>query len=80
MTNIITHVTNDVGDYEALYLNGRLVLQHLSISASDFKNITETNQPFTMEHLEVKEEWIDNEISFQYPENLDDIPLDAHSS
>lgn len=79
MTNKITHVTNEGGDYEALYLNGKIVLQQTSIPISEMKEVTEQNQPFVIENIEVTEAWIENEGGM-YPDTVDEIPLEAHSS
>ncbi len=79
MTNIITHVTNEGGDYEALYLNGNLISQQTHIPRHELKEVTEQNQPFTMQNIEVTESWIEDEGG-TYPDSLSDIPLEAHAS
>lgn len=79
MTNIITHVTNESGDYEALYLNGALILQQTHIPRSELKDLMEQNQPYTVQNIEVTEEWIDDEGGL-YPNTVAEIPLEVYTS
>lgn len=79
MTNKITHVTNEGGDYEALYLNGKIVLQETAVPIDEFKDLAEKNQPFTLENIEVTADWIEDEGGM-YPDTVDEIPLEARIS
>lgn len=73
MTNIITHVTNEGGDYEAVYLNGNIHLQQTSIPAFELKDLMEQHQPFIIRNITVTEQWIEDEGGL-YPDFVSDIP------
>lgn len=72
MTNKITIVSNDAGGREALYLNGKLVVQNNPMPRFEVTETMTNNQPFEFDELEVSAEWLDD-VAF-YPEKLSDIP------
>jgi len=78
LLNTLTHVTNEDGDYEALYINGILHDQQTHIPKHVLKEVTEANQPFKIVDLEVTAAWIEDEGG-TYPDKLSDIPPTAIS-
>lgn len=74
--NIFTHVTNESGDYEALYVNGKLHTEQTTIPQHVFKEVAQKYQSFLIENLEVTADWIENEGG-TYPATLEQIPKSA---
>jgi len=72
-SNVIAYVTNDAGDFEAIYVNGSLYTEQTKIPLHVLQYLAEQYQPFTSVNLEVAESWIENEGG-TYPRKLVDIP------
>jgi hypothetical protein len=73
---VITHVTNEDGDYEAIYVNDLLHTEQTKIPLHVLQYLAEQFQPFTAVNLEVTAEWIENEGG-TYPRKLSEIPQSA---
>jgi hypothetical protein len=75
MKNKIVLVSNDYGGREALYLNGKLVIQNNPMPRFEVTGTMTNYQPFDFQEIEVSGKWLDDVN--KYPENLEDIPKDV---
>lgn len=69
----LVYVTNTEGDWEALYLDGKLNYEGHYIPAYVWFNLTGVCSD--RNHFEVKSEWLSEEGG-TFPINLEDIPED----
>lgn len=76
--NKIILVTNEDGDYEALYLNGKIIVQGSSVPRFELTDTMSKNQPYEYETHEVTADWIED-FGGNYPDSLLDIPQDAYT-
>lgn len=70
--NNIVLVVNSFGGREALYLNGKLVIQNNPMPRFEITQTMTDNQPFSFKELEVCGEWLDSKRV--YPDEFKDIP------
>lgn len=67
----MTRVTNDYGDWEGIYIDGRLIGQHHHVSIQDVAEAL----GLKYEDLEVKQAWLEGEG--ELPIDLGQIPEEA---
>ena len=65
----IKFVTNDMGDWEGLYIDDELILEAHSIEAIDVIKVLQNKFPITYKHFEVSEEQIES-WGYAYPQNI----------
>lgn len=70
-TIYVTRVTNDYGDWEGVYINGRLIGQHHHVQLQDVVRAL----GFDYHHFEVKQDWLEGNV--ELPADLADIPKEA---
>lgn len=74
----ITYVTDAGGDWEGLYIDGRIadgVEQNHSLSLFDILDVLAKKFGAEFEHYECAEQWMHD--AGHFPDDLDDIPDDA---